>query len=256
MSAGTSYRRLWWIFGLSVGLLACGGNRTNNRQTRTANNAPEQRVSAMRGSELPEDDRGRCTTEGENLEVSEYDTSGDDHPDVRRVFRRIGRRTSARLILICREVDLNGDGIKDVVRHYNDEGRPLREEADRDFDGVTDIILFFQNGRIVRREVDTNHDGRVDQKLFYESGRLIRTERDIAGRSTATSWRPDRWEYFENGRMVRMGTDLDGDGTVDRWDRDAEWHREQQEEQTDDAVDEGVRQAEEGADTSDAADGA
>lgn len=157
------------------------------------------------------------------MEVSEYDTSGDETPDVRRVFRRIGDGPLMRLVLACREADLNGDGTKDVVRFYNEEGRPLREEMDRDFDGTIDTITVFQNGRVVRTELDENHDGRVDAKIYYdESGATTRTERDIAGRSTASEWHPDRWEYYEDGRMVRMGTDVDGDGRVDRWDRDAE----------------------------------
>ncbi len=175
----------------------------------------------------PENDRSRCDTRGEDREVSEVDTSGDEFPDVRRVFRRVGELPMIRLILACREADLNDDGIKDVVRFYNEEGRALREEADRNFDGQIDIITYFQEGRVVRQEIDANANGRVDTKIYYERGRVVRTERDLLGRSTQAQWRADRWEYFENGRMVRMGTDLDGDGTVDRWDRDARWSEQQ-----------------------------
>jgi hypothetical protein len=193
---------------------ACGGNnqrRSTARRRAARPTTPGERV----------DDRGRCETEGTDREVSEYDTSGDEIPDVRRVFRRAGDPPLIRLVLTCREADLNGDGTKDVVRHYNDEGRPIREEADRNFDGQIDTITFFQDGRIVRQEVDENADGRVDMKVFFDdNGQPLRAERDLAGRSTPTQWHPDRWEYFERGRMVRMGTDIDGDGRVDRWDRD------------------------------------
>src|SRR5262249_23260986 len=103
------------------------------------------------------------------------------------------------------------------------DGRPIREEADRDFDGNIDTTTYFQNGRIVRSELDENNDGRIDAKVYFDdSGVAVRTERDTAGRSTADEWRPDRWEYFEDGRVVRMGIDIDGDGNVDRWDRDHE----------------------------------
>ena len=217
---------------LGIGLMAgCGGSE----QQRT-----DSRSRAMSGSEMPDDDQGRCDTDAPDREVSEYDTSGDDHPDVRRVFRRVGSPPLVRLILACREADLNGDGVKDVVRYYNEEGRPLREEADRNFDGTMDIITFFQDGRIVRQEQDSNADGRVDTKIFYERGRMVRTERDLAGRSTATHWQPDRWEYFEAGRMVRMGTDLDGDGNVDRWDRDHDWNERRRAEDNAATVDEAV----------------
>lgn len=199
-----------------VALSACGGNqqtRSTARRRATRPTSPGENI----------DDRGRCETDGTDREVSEYDTSGDEVPDVRRVFRRAGDPPLIRLVLTCREADLNGDGTKDVVRYYNDEGRPLREEADRNFDGQIDTITYFQDGRIVRQEMDENADGRVDMKVFFDdNGQALRAERDLAGRSTPTQWHPDRWEYFERGRMVRMGTDIDGDGRVDRWDRDHE----------------------------------
>jgi len=211
---------------LSVLLLVAGCGGAQRTETRGGD-----RPAELEGVTRPENDQGRCQTEGADREVSEYDTSGDDYPDVRRVFRRAGDPPLVRLILTCREVDLNADGIKDVVRFYNEEGRPVREEADRNFDGRMDIITLFQDGRIVQQEIDENQDGRVDTKIFFENGRMVRTERDLAGRSTGSSWRPDRWEYFEDGRMVRMGTDLDGDGNVDRWDRDARWSEQQRAEE-------------------------
>lgn len=204
---------------VAAALVACGGSQQRPRGQRRARETAQ--------ADRPTDDRGRCPTQGSDREVSEYDTSGDDYPDVRRVFLRRGQAPLVRLILTCRETDLNGDGIKDVVRFYNQEGRPIREEADRNFDGRIDSLTFFQEGRVVRQEIDSSGNGRVDTKIFYERGQVVRTERDLAGRSTEATWRPDRWEYFEAGRMVRMGTDLDGDGNVDRWDRDARWSEQQ-----------------------------
>ena len=167
-------------------------------------------------------DAGRCMPDGPGYEVTEYDTSGDTTPDVRKLFKTMGEGSLKRLVLVCREADLNGDRRKDVVRLYNDEGRPMREETDRDFDGRIDEVSHFTNGRIVRREVDTSGDGVIDTKIFYESGVPVRAERDMNGRSTVAAWQPDRWEYFADGRTVRVGTDIDGDGKVDRWDRDEE----------------------------------
>jgi hypothetical protein len=167
----------------------------------------------------------KCQGKGTQYEVSEYDTSGDNKPDVRKVFLRIGEGTLARLVLICRESDLNADGNKDVVRYYSEEGRPLREEADRNFDGRMDEITVFQDGQILRQEFDDNHDDKVDTKIFFNAGKPLRAERDLHGRSTADRWQPERWENFEDGHMMRMGTDLDGDGKVDRWDRDVNLRR-------------------------------
>lgn len=200
---------------LSLG--ACGGgaeqaNRSTGPRSRSVTGAGDAASNANA--------QGRCDATAANREVSEYDTSGDERPDVRKVFLQVGRAPLIRLVLICREADLNGDGTKDIVRYYNDEGRPLREEADRNFDGQMDEIAFFENGRVARTEADSNGDGKVDTKIFYERGQPIRSERDMGGHSTPAHWQPDRWEYFENGRMVRMGTDVNGDGVVDRWDRD------------------------------------
>lgn len=197
---------------------ACGGaseqaDRSSTRRSRSVAGAGDRASNANA--------QGRCDATAANREVSEYDTSGDENPDVRKVFLQVGRAPLIRLVLICREADLNADGTKDIVRYYNDEGRPLREEADRNFDGQMDEIAFFENGRVARSESDTNADGKVDTKIFYERGQPVRSERDMGGRSTPERWQPDRWEYFEEGRMVRMGADVDGDGVVDRWDRDA-----------------------------------
>lgn len=215
MRSSTVWVGLVCLLGMIVP--ACGGGATTQRRGTRAS-------SGGSSSHAVVDDHGRCDTSGTGIEVSEYDTSGDSAPDVRRVFRRVGDPPVTRLVLTCRESDLNGDGIKDVVRYYNEEGRPLREEADRDFDGQLDTITIYQEGHVVRQELDENGDGRVDSKIYYDdAGVPIRTERDLAGRSTPEQWHPDRWEYFEHGRMVRMGTDLDGDGRVDRWDRDHEY---------------------------------
>ncbi len=203
--------------------LACGDDDEEH------STAPA-RAEAAAGGERPADDNGRCEG-GADREISEYDTSGDDYPDVRKVFLVVGTGRLSRLVLICREADLNGDGTKDIVRYYSDEGRPTREEADRDFDGKMDDVTYFERGRIARIEQDTNANGVIDTKVFYENGRPLRGERDTAGRSSANSWRPDYWEYYEDGRVVRSGQDLDGDGQVDRWDRDMIWHEQQEREE-------------------------
>lgn len=176
----------------------------------------------------------RCDASVKGRQVSEYDTSGDKQPDIRKVLLSIGEGVDARRVMICRETDVDGDGRKDVIRYYDDDGRSLREEADRNFDGRMDLAVVFQDGKIVRKEVDENNDGKIDTRIFYENAKPMRAERDLAGRSTDTTWHPDRWEYYENGDMVRMGTDLDGDSRVDRWDRDAK-HKTDDEAETPDA---------------------
>lgn len=200
---------LLWA-GLLAAVTACGGETAARRQ-RARRGA---RATALQGSHGAAD-AGRCNREGR--EVVDQDTDGDGAGDVRKVYVRVTRPGGQALqVMVCREIDLNHDGVKDVVRYYNDEGRPLREEADRDFDGRVDSVNFFENGAVVRREIDGNHDGRVDGWTFLERGVPTRGERDVNG-----DGRKDHWEYYENGRVVRVGEDLDGDGRVDRWFRNA-----------------------------------
>jgi hypothetical protein len=178
----------------------------------------QSQTEASSGGEIA--DGGRCMPDGPGYEVTEYDTSGDNTPDVRKLFKTMGEGSLARLVLVCREADLNGDRRKDIVRFYNEEGRPVREEADRDFDRRVDEITHFTNGVVALREVDTSGNGTIDTKIFYEAGVPVRAERDMTGRSSVAVWQPDRWEYYTDGRVARVGTDVDGDGKVDRWDRD------------------------------------
>ncbi|MET0384379.1 MAG: hypothetical protein ABW321_00400 [Polyangiales bacterium] len=203
-------------------LSSCGGSAPAKSTTATPQLQRAAAQTALRGAE-----NSRCDSTVGGREISEYDTSGDEIADVRKVFVRVGDANQSRLVLICREADVNHDGVKDVVRVYDDEGRPLREDADRNFDGRVDQATLYQSGEIVVNEFDNNFDGKIDGKVYYEKGKPVRAERDLAGRSTETQWRPDRWEYFESGKLVRMGTDLDGDMKVDHWDRDMAWKRAQ-----------------------------
>ncbi len=206
-------RLVVWMVG--VALVGCG---SNDPTPVTSPGAGQGETTS--GGETA--DAGRCRPDGPGYEVSEYDTSGDTTPDVRKLFKTMGEGSLARLVLVCREADLNGDGRKDIVRLYTDEGRPMREEADRDFDGRIDEITQFTNGRISLQEMDTSGNGMIDTKIFYEGGQPVRAERDMTNRSNTETWKPDRWEYYADGRTVRIGTDVDGDGKVDRWDRDEE----------------------------------
>lgn len=100
---------------------------------------------------------------------------GTGRPDVARVFVRgtEGQKT----VLACREVDLNGDGRKDMLVYYLPDGRKQREEFDHDYDGVPDVTSYYEAGALVRQELDVNYDGKPDLLQHFENGRLTRTER-------------------------------------------------------------------------------
>lgn len=198
--------------GVAAALAACSSAQTTTRRMQA-------RAEPALQSNTSRDDHRRCDATGAGRSQSEYDTNADGVPDVRKVFQIEGEGQEAHPVLICREVDLNHDGTKDVFRFYNDQGRTLREEEDRNFDGLLDVITYFDGGEVVRREFDMNHDGMIDMRMFYRDHRPYRAEREMQN-DNAADFRPDYWEFYDTrGHVVRIGWDYDHDGRADRWDR-------------------------------------
>lgn len=188
-------------------LLACGG------QTQARVEDAEARSDAIRKSGA---DKGQCEYEGRaDREAVESAGPGAVSPNVRRVFGIAGEGEERRRILLCREIDTNLDGAKDVVRRYNERNEAVEEVADSNYDGKVDTWIRFANGRIAKVELDGNGDGQPDQVRYYIRGVLSRVQRD-----SNRDGKPDIWEIYADGRLERMGSDVDHDGHVDRWDRD------------------------------------
>ncbi len=153
------------------------------------------------------------------LEVSETAGAGSIRPNIRRVYKQVGEHDDRHNVLLCREIDTNLDGIKDVVRTFNEKGEPLHEEADKNFDGKIDDWVNFAAGRIEEEDVDTTFStGRPNVWKFYVDGQLSR----IRQNRHCTNGKPDTWEIYYNDRLERVGNDETCDGHVNRWDRDAQ----------------------------------
>jgi len=192
-------------------VISCGGTQQQPMVRR--------QVSRMENTSGRQDDRSRCDTTQPNRAASEYDTDSDGVPDVRKVYETVGEGGDTHSVLVCREVDLNHDGMKDMVRFYNDVGRTVREEEDRNFDGKIDVVTYFDNGEVVRREFDLNGDGKVDMRTYYRERHPYRSEREIRPDNSA-EFKPDYWEFYNaQGAVVRIGQDFNGDGRADQWDR-------------------------------------
>lgn len=162
------------------------------------------------------DDQSRCDYKGRpDREAAETAGPGAVQPNVRRVYQMVGSGESMHKVIICREIDTNLDGIKDIVRTYNEKGESLHEEADANYDGRIDTWITFSGGRIAKEEIDTDFNGTPDVWKYYVGGQLSRIQRD-----TNHDGRPDRWEFYTDGTLERVGVDLDFDGHVDRWDHD------------------------------------
>jgi hypothetical protein len=205
------------------GAVACGG--ASGAATTPATTAASSGKIAS-----GVDDQSRCDFKGRpDREVVESNGPGAVMPNVRRVFGILGEGDDRRRVLFCREIDTNLDGVKDVVRTYNDKGDAVDEQADTDYDGKVDTWIRFAGGRISKVDLDTNKDGRPDETRYYVKGQISRVQRD-----TNNDGKPDVWEIYSDGQLERMGTDLDFDGHVDRWDRDEVAHRAQEEKDRED----------------------
>jgi hypothetical protein len=194
---------------ISTGLLsyACGGSE----KPVNAPGGPEKPVQGITA-----DDRSRCDFRGRaDREIQEVRGPGAVQPNIRRVYGIIGEGEDRKRLLLCREVDTNLDGMKDVVRTYTDKGEPLNEHADTNFDGKVDTWIAFTRGRVAKVQIDKAGTGTADETRFYVDGKLSRAQRD-----TNHDGKPDQWEIYDEGQLQRLGVDLDFDGRVDRWDRD------------------------------------
>ncbi len=201
--------------------IACGGG------TPAPKSATVTEGGSKDPNKWPADDRSKCDWKGKSdVEVSETAGPGAIRPNVRRVFKTVGDADSRHKTLICREIDSNLDGIKDVVRTFNAKGEAQHEEADTDFDGKTDVWMNFVNGRLEEEDADTNKDGKPDVWKFYVDGALSRVKRD-----RNFDGRPDVWEIYTRGHLERMGVDDTFDGHVDRWDRDEQLRMEAEEQE-------------------------
>jgi hypothetical protein len=192
---------------LGLAAVGCGASATTQTQAKMS----DKQVAGVTA-----DDASRCDWKGRaDREVQEVRGPGATQPNIRRVFAIVGEGEDRKKILLCREVDTNLDGAKDVMRTYTDKGEPLNELADTNFDGKVDTWITFSRGRIAKVQLDKSGRGQPEEVKFYVGGKLARAQRD-----TNRDGKPDQWEIYDDGRLQRLGVDLDFDGRVDRWDRD------------------------------------
>ena len=213
------------VLGMTAALAsgACGGS---NSAPKTAATAPG---GSRDPSKWPKDDRTMCDWRNKpELEVQETVGPGSFRPNVRRVYKWVGERDNRKKVLVCREIDTNLDGIKDVVRTFSEKGEAKHEEADTDYDGIIDVKIDFVDGRLAREEIDTKHRStagifKPDVWKFYIDGEISRIRRNMK----CANGKADTWEIYRVGvdkkvHLERIGNDLTCDGHVDRWDRDTE----------------------------------
>jgi hypothetical protein len=204
-----------WLTAAAVGSVAlCACARTD----QTEGKAPS-RVEVATSSVAPSDDRSLCDYRSRtDREVVETASPNSVRPNIRRVYGIVGQGDDARRVLLCRELDTNLDGIKDVVRTYDDNGEPLHELADTDYDGRIDTWITFAGGRISEVKISRSSYGRPDERRVYLAGRKVRAELDdnFDGKTEVV-------EIYDEGHLARRGVDLNGDGKIDRWESRRAW---------------------------------
>lgn len=162
-------------------------------------------------------DLSRCEYKGRKDRVfTSTRGPGASVPNVYRVYDVSVDAENGRRVLRCRLADTDFDGILDVIRTYTEDGKPLDEQSDADYDGRIDTWVSYSRGRVLRQSHDRNRDGKPDEWKTYSGGHLARVQRDASH-----DGKVDTWEVYEQGRLRRLGRDTDGDQRVDQWYRDA-----------------------------------
>jgi len=110
-----------------------------------------------------------------------------------------------------RMLDADQDGKPELVRYVDLQSKyVIHQEADTNFDGVTDSWTHYEWGAPTYRVLDSNDDGRPDTWEFYASGRA--TSREIDRDDDGVR---DAFYRYENGRLAEERHDANNDGKVD-----------------------------------------
>ena len=139
-------------------------------------------------------------------------------------------------------LDADGDGKPERIRFLHRKGGdPIREESDRNYDGVLDAWKSYRDGEVVGRILDENDDGNPDVFETYAEGLLVIREldrdddgvRDVFYRYRGDSLFEEGHDanndgvvdlriLYEDRRRVRAEEDVDRDGRMDLWTRYSE----------------------------------
>ncbi len=121
--------------------------------------------------------------------------------------------------LLEETMDIDGNGIVEIVIIYDGDGNTLSQTQDTDSDGRVDYTQTFfydVNGNLVTCEFDFDADGMVDQISTYtydSDGNLLSEEQDYGVDGTIDRRR--LYTYDADGNMLTKSDDNDGDGNVD-----------------------------------------
>lgn len=136
-------------------------------------------------------------------------------------------------------LDADGDGQPELIRFVERETELiLRQESDRNYNGILDAWHLYRGGKLATRILDDNDDGNPDVFETYRDGRVSLREldrdddgvRDFFYRYRGDSLVEERHDanndgvidlviVYENRLRVRAEEDTDRDGRMDLWTR-------------------------------------
>ena len=136
-------------------------------------------------------------------------------------------------------LDADADGKPELIRFIDrDQGTLIRQEADRNYDGILDSWHEYDAGTLTTRVLDENDDGNPEVFETYREGRISLREldrdddgvRDVFYRYRGDSLVEERHDadndgtidlvmVYEKRRRVRTEEDTDRDGRMDLWTR-------------------------------------
>ncbi|GAC1352730.1 MAG: hypothetical protein NVS3B20_14130 [Polyangiales bacterium] len=187
-------------------IAACGGASAN-----TSKSSPPKSIAndKFKGAT-------RCDTSKPGREVSYHDLAGRGKTDMIEVLAYSrGSSGFSEGRVVCMELDTNRDGVLDLLRVFSEKGDLESEEADRNYDGKSDVWITYEKGQMVKQAFDSAFKGIADEFHYYREGKLKRIERD-----RNDDGKIDVWEFYVNDRLERMGVDLTFSGKVSTWYRD------------------------------------
>jgi hypothetical protein len=177
-----------FVVGLLISSVACG-------RGEQAGGTPAKSAAGMRDTEIVHE---ACTGDGPR-----EDANSDGKVDIQHV-NKDGRE-------VCRSADVDFDGKVDQFTFYDASGEVRRRETDLDGNGVPNMVDHFQQGKLVLRELDTANQGKFDTWEVFDAatGKRTRRERDGNGDGRVDQW----WTW--QGEQILIASDKDGDGQPD-----------------------------------------
>ncbi|MDG2334716.1 MAG: hypothetical protein P8Q97_10870 [Myxococcota bacterium] len=137
----------------------------------------------------------------------ELDADGDSKPELIRFLDAVTRE------LLREEADRNYDGVLDAWTMYRDQS-PSSRVLDENDDGNPDVFESYRDGVLVVRELDRDDDGVRDVFYRYRGDSLAEESHDANNDGAV-----DLVIHYAKRQRVRAEEDVDRDGRMDLWTR-------------------------------------